>query len=382
MWTFSVTKTYWTKPTRNRVLVAAAVLALAGLTWWSTGRSTSQVVAGAEIFEAAYRDFSSTVIAIGAVKPQVGAEVRVGSRISGRLERLHANIGDMVEKGQILAELESADLRALVAKHDAAVAVAVAKIADAQARARLADAAYQRQQSLFAVDSTSQQALDEALREHESAAAGLQIALRERDLAQAELDEARINLSYATILAPISGVVASVATQEGEAVAAGFDAPTFVVILDLGRLQVNTYVDEVDIGKVGVGQTVMFTVDAFPSREFAGHVTAIYPTATIQDNVVKYVVAVNIDNDEEGLLRPDMTASVRIQRESRNVLAVPTRVIRQDGGRSVVYVLSEGRAEMRPVRVGWRDGQWVEILDGVATGERILLDAPALPGGG
>jgi len=355
---------------------------LAGLTWWSTGRSTSQVVAGAEIFEAAYRDFSSTVIAIGAVKPQVGAEVRVGSRISGRLERLHANIGDMVEKGQILAELESADLRALVAKHDAAVAVAVAKIADAQARARLADAAYQRQQSLFAVDSTSQQALDEALREHESAAAGLQIALRERDLAQAELDEARINLSYATILAPISGVVASVATQEGEAVAAGFDAPTFVVILDLGRLQVNTYVDEVDIGKVGVGQTVMFTVDAFPSREFAGHVTAIYPTATIQDNVVKYVVAVNIDNDEEGLLRPDMTASVRIQRESRNVLAVPTRVIRQDGGRSVVYVLSEGRAEMRPVRVGWRDGQWVEILDGVATGERILLDAPALPGGG
>jgi macrolide-specific efflux system membrane fusion protein len=218
--------------------------------------------------------------------------------------------------------------------------------------------------------------VDEALRERESAAAGLQIAQREYELARAELEEALVNLSYATISAPISGVVASVTTQEGETVAAGLNAPTFVVILDLERLQVNTFVDEVDIGKIDIGQRASFTVDAFPARDFTGHVTAIYPTATIQDNVVKYIVAVGIGNDEERLLRPEMTANVQVQLESRNVLAVPTRAIRQEGGRSVVYILNDGQAEPRAVRIGWRDGPWAEIVEGIAVGERVFLDAP------
>jgi RND family efflux transporter MFP subunit len=222
-----------------------------------------------------------------------------------------------VENGQVLAELEGAELTAVVARRQAAVAVAQAKIADAQARERLAESAYARQQSLLAGSATSQQMVDEALRERESAAAGLQIAQREYELARAELEEALVNLSYATISAPISGVVASVTTQEGETVAAGLNAPTFVVILDLERLQVNTFVDEVDIGKIDIGQRASFTVDAFPARDFTGHVTAIYPTATIQDNVVKYIVAVGIGNDEERLLRPEMTANVQVQLESR-----------------------------------------------------------------
>jgi macrolide-specific efflux system membrane fusion protein len=361
---------------RNHLLTAIAILSLAGVAWWSFGRSAGPDVTGTETVEVLHRDFSSTVIAIGAVKPQVGAEVRVGSRISGRVERLYANIGDLVENGQVLAELEGAELTAVVARRQAAVAVAQAKIADAQARERLAESAYARQQSLLAGSATSQQMVDEALRERESAAAGLQIAQREYELARAELEEALVNLSYATISAPISGVVASVTTQEGETVAAGLNAPTFVVILDLERLQVNTFVDEVDIGKIDIGQRASFTVDAFPARDFTGHVTAIYPTATIQDNVVKYIVAVGIGNDEERLLRPEMTANVQVQLESRNVLAVPTRAIRQEGGRSVVYILNDGQAEPRAVRIGWRDGPWAEIVEGIAVGERVFLDAP------
>jgi len=362
---------------RNRgyLLIATAAIILASAAWWALVRSDDPVVISTQTVEVEYRDFSTMVTAIGAIKPQVGAEVRVGSRVSGRLERLHANIGHRVEKGQVLAELESADLQALVARYEAALAMTQAKIADAQARVRFADASQERQQSLFATDATSRQVLEEALREKDSAAAGLQIALRERDLAQAELDQARTNLSYATILAPISGVVASVATQEGETVAAGFDAPTFVVILDLGRLQVNTYVDEVDIGKIKVGQSAVFSVDAFPARDFAGRVSAIYPTATIQDNVVKYVAAVDVADDHEGVLRPEMTASVRIQLETRNVLAVPTRVIRQEAGRNVVYISNGGRQEVRPVRVGWRDGAWAEIVEGLTAGEYVLLES-------
>jgi RND family efflux transporter MFP subunit len=374
----NITKTNVTNRSRNSLLIVLIAIAIvASLAWWNLGPRESSTEVVVETVDAAVREFSTTVVAIGAVKPQVGAEVRVGSRISGRLERLHANIGHRVERGQILAELESADLKALVARHEAAVAMAEARITDAQARLRFAETVHERQHSLFANNSTSRQALEEAVREHELTAAGLEVAFRERDLARAELDQARTNLSYATILAPISGVVASVATQEGETVAAGFDAPTFVVILDLDRLQVDTYVDEVDIGKIQVGQRGAFTVDAFPARDFNGRVSAIYPTATIQDNVVKYVVALDIDDDPDGLLRPEMTASGRIHLDSRRVLAVPTRSIRQEGGRSVVYVLEGDRPQMRPVRVGWRDGAWAEIVEGLSAGERVALDLPA-----
>ena len=377
-----VSETDLRKGARKGLLVAGLALffAVGGALWWSFSQPEEADAAAPSTVEATRRDFASTVTAIGAVKPQIGAEVRVGARLSGKLERLPANIGDLVKKGQVLAELESADLRAVVAKNEAAVAVAREKIGDAEARAKLSETVYQRQQKLMTISATSQQLVDEALREHQSALAGIEIARREHELAEAQTRESRVTLSYATITAPISGVIASVTTQEGETVAAGLNAPTFVTVLDLARLQVNAFVDEVDIGKVQIGQRVVFNVDAFPALDFAGQVAAIYPTATIQDNVVKYVVAITIDDEQANLLRPEMTASVQIQLDTRNVLAIPTRAIRQEGGRNVVYVSNNGGTEVRSVRVGWRDGPWAEIVDGLVAGERILLNASATNG--
>jgi RND family efflux transporter MFP subunit len=363
--------------------MSIAIVALgfaAGMFWWTSQRPDDANAAAPSTAAAVMREFSTAVTAIGAVKPQIGAEVRVGARISGKLMRLPANIGDRVQRGQVIAELESADLAAAVARYEAAAAVARERIADSEARQKLSEATYQRQLSLLKISGTSQQLVEEALRESQSSAAGVQIAIRERELAEAQVREARVNLSYATITAPISGVIGSVTTQEGETVAAGLNAPTFVVIVDLDRLQVNAFVDEVDIGKVAIGQRVTFNVDAFPAQDFTGSVAAIYPSATIQDNVVKYVVAIAVDDEDRGLLRPEMTASVRIQLETRNVLAIPARAIRQDAGRTVVHVVSGETTEIRPIRIGWRDGPWAEIADGLSEGERILLNATVSTG--
>jgi RND family efflux transporter MFP subunit len=370
------------KRTRNYLVVFLMVglLAVASAFWWNHPSSNVADAAAPSTVEVTHREFSSSVRAIGTVKPKIGAEVRMGSRISGRLERLPVNIGDRVEKGQVLAELESADLHAIVAKYQAATAVAQGKIADAEARVKLSDTVYQRRQSLKTAGGTSQQLIDEAVRERESSAVGAQIAKMELALAQAQLRESQVTLSYATIRAPISGVVSSVTIQQGETFAAGLTAPTFLTIVDLERLQVNALVDEVDIGKVQVGQRVVFNVDAFPAQDFTGQVTAIYPTATIVDNVVKYITAIAVDKTQGGLLRPEMTASVQIMLETRSVLAIPTRAIRQEGGRSVVYVSNGLQTEVRPIRVGWRDGSWAEVVEGVAAGERILLNASATNG--
>jgi HlyD family secretion protein len=322
------------------------------------------------------RDFAATVLATGAVKPQVGAEVKVGARLSGKLERLHANIGDRVEEGQLLAELEKADLEAAVVQRQAEVAVAEAQIAEANARLKLAEQEHHRQTALVTQNITSRSELDAAARDLEVGKATLGLTERRLDAARATLREAEVKRSYATLTAPIAGVIGSVSTQEGETVAAGFNAPTFVTIIDLKRLQVDAFVDEVDIGKVQPGQQALFTVDAFPGQEFEGEVTAIYPKAVIQDNVVNYDVVVDIRTPYDGLLRPDMTASVMILLETRRgVLAVPEQAVKRERGKTVVYVPAD-QVEARPVKVGWKDGSWMEIISGLEEGQTVLLEVP------
>ncbi len=366
-----------------------------------------------ELVTVGQRTFASTVAAVGAVKPEIGAEVRVGSRISGRVQRLRVNIGDRVKKGDVIAELETAELDALTAQRRAELTVAEAKLAaleasvpeelakaeaelsGADATARLAAAEWERQQAMLKDGATSRAEAEAAHERHLVAQSAREAARRalsmvrtgnvqgvrqakaEQERARAALRSAEVDRSFTTIRAPISGVVASVATQEGETVAAGLNAPTFLTIVDLARLQVHAYVDEVDIGKVTAGQSAELTVDAFPAREFLGKVAAIYPSATLQDNVVKYIVAIHVLGDSVSVLRPEMTASVRIQLESRSVLAVPTRAIRRDQGMSVVYLRLGRTTERRPVRLGWRDGPWVEVVSGLKAGDRVYLDPPA-----
>lgn len=398
-------------PSRRVIVLAVAALfvVVALGAWLGAGTGTA---AGGETVLVERRAFASSVAAIGAVKPQIGAEVRVGSRVSGRVHRLRANIGDRVTTGQVIAEIETADLDALVAQRRAELDLATAKltaldtlapheiaraqsdVARFEATAKLAADEAGRQQALLRERVTTRAEADAAQERHAVARAQLESAHRalalaragtteQRRQAEAEVARARaalrsavVDRSFTVITSPIDGVIASVSTQEGETVAAGLSAPTFVTIVDLRRLQVNAYVDEVDIGKVSVGQAATFTVDAFPAREFAGRVTAIYPTATIQDNVVKYIAALAIRDDSSGLLRPEMTASVRVRLEPRTVLAVPSRAIGRDAGRPAVYVPVRGGTEARPVRVGWRDGRWAEILEGVSENERVLLDPP------
>jgi len=392
-------------------LVLAVALTLGGSACLRRQTSTT-TDSSAETVKVTLRQFSASVTAIGAVKPQVGAEVKVGSRISGRVKRLHANIKDQVRKGQVIAELEKADLEAIVAQSQAEARFAEAKLAALDelfprevARAEtdvarwdatviLARKDLGRQQDLLKKKLATQVDVEQAqerlaVSEAQLAAArraldlvraqhaeNLKQAQAERDRDRAALNNAQVQLSYAVITAPISGVIGSVSTQEGETVAAGLNAPTFVTIIDLARLQVEAYVDEVDIGKVKTGQRAVFTVDAFPADDFSGKVVAIYPKATIQDNVVKYVVAVEIVTPYEGRLRPEMTASVSIQLGSRQVLAIPSSAVRREGGKHFVLLSVNGRPELREVRLGWKDGPWTEVAGGLTEGQEIFLDLP------
>jgi macrolide-specific efflux system membrane fusion protein len=306
------------------------------------------------------RDIGSTVLATGIIKPMVGAEVRVGSRVSGIVKKLYVNVGDAVREGTLLAEIDPTEFEARVRQAEADLEVARANL-------EFAVLDENRQKELLGQQLVSQNVADTAERGHD-------VAEAEVKQAEANLEYARIQLEYTKIRAPISGVVASVSTQEGETVAASFASPTFVTIIDLDRLEVWAYVDETDIGRIQNGQKAEFTVDTYSDVDFEGRVLAVYPSAEIQDNVVNYVTIVRIADDRGRILRPEMTTTVNIFLEEReNVLTVPNRAVRRERGRRFVYVL-EGREPVeRWVKVGWKDGDYTEIVEGLEEGENVIL---------
>jgi macrolide-specific efflux system membrane fusion protein len=309
------------------------------------------------------RDINATVQATGIIKPMVGAEVKVGSRISGVVRQLLANIGDSVKPGQVIAELDDAEFRAKLNQSTAA-------LAKVQASMEYARVTLERQRALRERDFVPQQEMD--LAEN-----GFRVARAQVEQAEADVEYARLQLSYTRIRAPIAGVVASVTTQEGEAVSTGLATPTFVTIIDLERLEVDVYVDETDVGKISVGQDVGFTVDAYPEADFAATIVAIYPEAVIQDNVVNYVAAARITDFQGKVLRPEMTANALIRLGTHPaVLAVPSAAIMRDRGQKLLTVVERDRLVARPVTTGWSDGGYTEIVSGVSEGERIVVSRP------
>lgn len=302
----------------------------------------------------------SQVIATGTVTPRVGAEIKVGPRVSGQLKKLNVKIGDVVKKGDVLAVLEEKDLQANVDK-------AEAQLHAAKAAEVYTSANYERLAALLPKGYVSKDAVEAARQARDSAVANVKSA-------QASLDYAKVQLSYATITAPIDGVVESVATNEGETVAASFNAPTFVTLIDLSRLEVDAFVDEVDIGGVKVGQSASFTVDAFPNKTFKGTVEAIHPQAVIQDNVVNYDVIIGINDAFEGILRPTMTANVTITLDTLSgVLAIPLRAVKRENGKTFVMVPGGKGMVQRPVTLGRESGDFVQVKAGLSEGDKVFV---------
>lgn len=329
--------------------------------------SSEPTSADVETVRVIRRDVGTVVKATGVIKPRVGAEVRVGSRTSGVVKRLHVMVGDAVASGQLLAELDDRDL---AARHDQTVA----ELERARAELRFAETDLHRRRELADTGVITASELDLAERAHAVAAQQVAVAQANRRYAGTQLD-------YTRITAPISGVVASVATQEGETVAASFAAPTFVTLVDLNRLEVWAYVDETDVGRIQLGQQARFTVDTYAEEEFAGTVTAIYPKPEIRDNVVNYIAVVRFEPPPERTLRPEMTTTVRVALERREaVLSLPLRAVRTEGGRAFVLCRQGAATERCWITTGARDAGGWEITDGLREGDEVLVGGENLKG--
>ena len=344
-------------PMKTITMVAALIAVV--IPWASCTKDTVEQQFETTIVKR--RSLSSTVLATGVVKPKVGAEVRVGSRVSGIVKILNVNVGDAVERGDVLATIDDRELKA---QYDQAAA----NLENAKTTLVYATIEIQRQEALLAQHDISQQSYDGSVREYDMARA--QVALT-----TANLEYAKLQLDNTIIIAPISGAVASVSTQRGETVAAMFAAPTFLTIIDLTRLEVRAYVDETDISKVREGQRAEFTVDTYPGTTFQGTVRAVYPKAEILDNVVNYVAIIDMADRKGKTLRPEMTTTVNILTSSLdNVIAVPNKAITHKEGEEVVVVLKDGKAEERRIVLGVKGRTFTQIASGLEENETLILN--------
>lgn len=349
------------------------------------------------------------VSATGAIKPQVGAQVKVGARISGRVESLLVKQGDFVRKGQLIAVIEHQDLRNQVERYEYELKQALSQLAKTeqtyperilsqkkvisaiQAELEQLERDRRRYETLFKEGLISRYEFerverDRTVKQNQLEAEKAQLRALEleyqRELerlrAQVEavrrqLEDAKIRLSYAFIYSPIDGYVSEVNTQQGETVVAGLNAPTFITVIDIRRLEVHCYIDETDIGKIKPGMEATFRVDSYPDRIFKARVRTIYPGAIIKNNVVFYDTVLDILTPYEDYLRPEMTAQVTIiAGKKENVLVVQAGAVKIDPqGRPFVMVKRGETWEKRFVKVGWESRGKVEIVEGLQEGDIV-----------
>lgn len=258
-------------------------------------------------------DITTNVTTTGTLNAVISVDV--GTQVSGIISKLYADYNSIVKEGQIIALLDTTFLFQSVRNAEANLDRAEAQLADSK---RTLD----REKAL--VD----KGLD-ALANYDAILTTYQTDEAAMKQAQASLEGAKINLAYATIYAPIDGVVINRAVNIGQTVAASFSSPTlFTIANDLSKMQVLATVDETDIGAVSIGQEASFTVDAYPDETFKGTISQIRLAPTSVQNVVNYTVVIDVNNDRLELM-PGMTANVKVLVASAyNALRVPSMALR------------------------------------------------------
>lgn len=256
---------------------------------------------------------TKTVSANGTLNPIT--VINVGTQVSGTVRKLYVDFNDRVTKGQLLMELDG---EVLIATEKQSAAM----VNSAKASLDYARADYNRMQTLYKKEYVSKQEVDKALQVLKTAQASLQQA-------EAQNQKDKSNVGFTKIYSPVDGIVTNREVDVGQTVAASFQTPTLITIAEnMSKMSIDTSFAEADIGDIKAGQSVNFTVDAFPNQTFKGIVKQIRLNPTTNSNVVTYNVRIDVDNPKEILL-PGMTAYVNIAViERKNVLLAPNAALR------------------------------------------------------
>jgi membrane fusion protein, macrolide-specific efflux system len=364
---------------RGKMALLALALAAAGAGAWVYTSRAPQPPEFRTI-SVARGDIAVTVLAAGVI--EASQLVSVGARVSGQIQELAVGLGQDVKAGDVIAQIDRQDQENEVLRAQAALSQIKAQITAKSANLRKASAALARQQQLAKGDLVSREAI-------ESAAVAVDILRAEMAALQAQADSAQVNVAQSrlalertTITAPMDGTVVAVAVEQGQTVSAAQNAPTLVKIAQLDTMIVKAEISEADVVRVAAGQKASFTILGDPDTQFPAELRALEPApqqlatadTIASDKAVYFNGLLQVANPERRL-RIGMTAQVSIVLDSaQNALLLPVGAVDLAGADGPsVQVLVGGAPQMRGIKTGLTDKVNIEILDGLAEGELVIL---------
>jgi RND family efflux transporter MFP subunit len=366
-------------------VVALAVLVTVGL-WWR-GRAAAAEVVTAEVRagEPAASGAAGVLDASGYVVAR--RRSTISSKVTGRIEEVTIEEGVRVEEGQPLARLDPSQAEAQLALAEAQLAAARRALEEIRVRVAEARLELGRQESLVASGISTPAILDAARAEVDSLVARLAVAGEEAEVADRLVAVRRQDLADTVIRAPFAGIVVSKDAQPGEMISpvsagGGFTRTGICTLVDMASLEIEVDVNEAYIQRIHPGQAVTAVLDAYPDQPMAAHLITTVPTADRQKATVK--VRIGFEEIDPRVL-PEMGVKVTFLEEAgeaadgapvRPRLLVPEAAVRSADGSEFVFVVADGRAARRAVRVAARRGDELELASGVTAGERVVIDGP------
>jgi HlyD family secretion protein len=343
--------------------------------------------------------YKTAQVEVGSIESQISATgsvnavvtVQIGSQVSGTIKELHVDFNSQVKKGQIIAVLDQKTFKAQRDQANANLINAKANVEKANADVVDKKQKFDRLLKLFKEGLTSRSDRDSAEAVYLTSLAQVKSAKAQVEQNKAALELAEVNLGYTIIKSPVDGVVISRNVDIGQTVAASFQTPTlFTIAKDLTKMQINTNVDEADIGTVKLAQEAYFTVDAFPESVFKGVVSQIRNAPIIVQNVVTYDVIIEVANKNLEL-KPGMTANVSIVTERKDkVIKIPNAALRfkpqeqeyviyksvkMEKGIKVWLLTKDQQIKPASVKTGISDGAFTEVKEGeVKEGDEIIIN--------
>lgn len=354
------------------LVLLAIFVVLGGATWAGLkffSPENTQQLATAKVTRG---NLEERVTAIGTIKPQV--DVEVGAQISGQLTKIYVEVGDEVEEGQLLAEIDTEVLEAKVTAGKAQIKAQQAQLKDRRAQLTLAQQRFTRQQNLYKNQAVTEEELQQAEATFLSAQAQVEQLIAQIEQNQASLQAEEANLKYGRILAPINGTVVNLPARQGQTLNANQQAPVILTLADLSSMRVETEVSEADISRLKVGMPAFFTTLGNQNLRWQGKLLRIEPTPKIENNVVLYNAPFDVTNKNNQLL-PQMTAQVFfVVAKADNALIAPLAALqRQPQNKYLARVKTATGIEERQVTLGVNNRIEAEVLSGLNEGDELVL---------
>ncbi len=338
-------------------------------------------------------NIENSIGSLGTLEPK--EYVDVGTQVSGLLDQLLVEIGDTVEQGELLAEIDPTVYESRVRNTRSTLANLQAQLTLQQAELELAKVRAERNNNLFQANAVSRDTMMASRTEVSVGEARIASTLAQLDAAQASLDGDLASLGYTKIYAPISGTVVDSSAIEGQTINASQTAPTIVRIAQLNIMTVRAQVSEADVVKLRAGMPVYFTTLGMPQRRWQATVRKVLPTPEIVNNVVLYNVLIDVENDDRALMTSMTTQVFFVLERAENTLVIPASAIQApppevrqqspSGKAQYVRVKTGEQFEWRQVKLGVRTRTEVEVLEGLAEGDVVVTGispGTGLPGNG